>query len=100
MIPQSTIDGIVQRAATKFLTPKVLAGVSSRDSFDSEGRATIRITIRLKPKTAVNIDGDAVLDTLVQIKTGLAEAGEDRPSIVEYEELGEAIEADDARSEP
>lgn len=40
------------------------------------------------------LKGDDVLDTLVAIKADLAQAGEERPSIVEYEEVGEAIEPD------
>lgn len=99
MIDQSEINGIAARAAAKYLSAGVLDGVSSRDTFDSEGRPAIRITIRLKPKTSQRIDGDAVLDTLVHIKSGLAKAGEERPSIVEYEELGEAIEPDDANAQ-
>lgn len=96
MITEPQIDEIVQREAIRHLNKKAIDGVQSRAALDSEGRDAIRITIRLKPKTAKTLEGDAVLDALVAIKSALANAGEARPSIVEYEEAGELVEGDDA----
>lgn len=77
------------------MPPEAIDGVSSKDTLDSEGRDAVRITITLKAKVAQQLKGDDVLDTLVAIQSQLAKEGESRLSIVEYEEAGEAVEADD-----
>lgn len=81
--------------AVQHLPPEAIDGVSSKDTLDSEGRDAVRITITLKAKVAQQLKGDDVLDTLVAIQSQLAKEGESRLSIVEYEEAGEAVEADD-----
>jgi hypothetical protein len=68
---------------------------SSISTVDFEGRDAVRITIVLDPAAAASMKsrGDAVLDTLVEIKQALRNEGEERFPIVEYatqEELNES----------
>ena len=95
MLSSAEIGQIAKQEAVQHLPPEAIDGVSSQDTLDSEGRDAVRITITLKAKVAQQLKGDDVLDTLVAIRSRLAEAGESRLSIVEYEETGEAVEADD-----
>lgn len=95
MLSTAKIDEIASQAAVRHLKREAVEKVSSRATTDSEGQDAVRIVITLKPDVARGLDGDAVLDTLVEINSKLSEAGEERTSIVEYAETGEAIEADD-----
>lgn len=99
MLAAEKIDAIARDAALKYLKSDAVEGVTSKDAFDSEGRDAVRITIMLKANAARRLEGDAVLDALVAIKSKLHEAGEERTSIVEYAETGEAVEADDGDSQ-
>lgn len=96
MITEARINEIASQAATRYLKKEAVERVTSQDSTDFEGNRAIRITIRLKRGMAKRLKDDAVLDALVAIKSDLAHAGEDRPSIVQYEEVGEVTEGDDA----
>lgn len=96
MISEARINEIASKALARHLKGDAVDRVSSRDGIDFEGNQAIRITIRLHPRAAQRLEGDDVLDALVAIKTDLAKAGEERPSIVEYEEVGEVTEGDDA----
>jgi len=99
MIPEARINEIATRAVSRHLKGNAVERVTSRDGIDFDGNRAIRITIRLHPRVAQRLEGDDVLDALVAIKSDLAKAGEERPSIVEYEEAGEVTEGDDAGAE-
>ncbi|HVZ89996.1 MAG TPA: hypothetical protein VHG72_23750 [Polyangia bacterium] len=89
------IDEIAKTVAIQHLSPDAVDDVISQETVDSQGRDAVRITIKLKARVAQKLNGDDVLDTLVAIQTQLARRGEERLSIVEYEEAGETSEADD-----
>lgn len=96
MLNAAEIGEIAKKVATEHLSPGVVDAVSSEETIDSQGRDALRITITLKAKTANTLTGDGVLGTLVAIQSRLAEKGDDRLPIVEYEEIGELTEADDS----
>lgn len=98
VLPAERIDALAREAAGRFLTAEAIQEVSSRADFDLEGEDAVRILIVLKPNTAKTLKGDEALDALFEIKSRLREAGEQRTSIVEYAEVGEAVEADDGDS--
>lgn len=99
MITEARINEIASRAAARHFKGDAVDRVTSRDGTDFDGNRTIRITIRLQRGVAERLDGEDVLDALVAIKSDLAKAGEERPSIVQYEEVGEVTEGDDADAE-
>ena len=87
------IAQIAKQIATANLAS--VCSTSSVSTVDYEGRDAVRITIVLNSDSAASIKskGNAVLDTLVQIKKKLEEEGEERFPIVEYateEELKES----------
>jgi hypothetical protein len=86
------IAQLAKQIATTHLA--AVSNTSSVSTVDSEGRDAVRITIVLDAAAAASMKskGDAVLDTLVEIKEALRERGEERFPIVEYatqEELNE-----------
>ena len=95
MLSAAEIGKIAKEVAAKRFPPGAIDDVSSQETVDSEGHDALRITITLKPKIAEQLQGDDVLDTLVDIQSQLANRGENRLSIVEYQEAGEVLEADD-----
>ena len=96
MLDPVKISKIVEKVATSNLTPEIVEGVLAEPAIDSEGQEALRITIVIKPGAAVRLNGDAVLDTLVQIQDRLREAGELRFGIVEYATKAELEASDDS----
>ena len=80
------------------LTAAVVEGVQAAPTVDSEGRAALRITIVIRSGAAAGLNGDAILDTLVQIQDHLRAAGEERFGIVEYATKAELEAGDDSES--
>jgi hypothetical protein len=95
MLSSADIGKIAKEVASKRFPPESIDDVSSQETVDADGRDALRITITLKAKIAQQLKGDDVLDTLVDIQSRLAQKGENRLSIVEYQEAGEILEADD-----
>jgi hypothetical protein len=58
--------------------------VESEPTTDSQGEEALNLLIVMAPAIAESIDGDAVLDTLVQIVDRLQQAGDERFPIIEY----------------
>ena len=66
---------------------------------DLDGDDAWRITIVVDPKLADKIDGDAVLDNIIQIHNRLWEKGEeDRMPFIEFTTEEELAESDDPES--
>jgi len=84
MIALKKIDEIVASIAFRQLSDRNVEAVESEPTVDSDGLEAVRITIVLKPGTAAGLDGDALLNTLVEIHQSLLKAGEDRFPLVEY----------------
>jgi hypothetical protein len=98
MVETAQIAEIAEKVARSNLKPEVVEKVFAKPSIDSEGREALQITIVIKPDTAARLDGDALLDTLVQIQDRLHEAGEERFAIVEYATEAELEAGDDPQS--
>ena len=58
--------------------------VESEPTTDSAGQEALNLLIVIAPDVVETINGDAVVDTLVQIIDRLQEAGDDRFPIIEY----------------
>jgi hypothetical protein len=58
--------------------------VESEPATDSAGQEALNLLIVIAPGVMEAIDGDEILDTLVQIVDRLQEAGDDRFPIIEY----------------
>lgn len=84
MIEAAQIESIATKAAKARLPKKTVERVLSEAVSDSEGRDALKLTIVISPDSLPKLEGDALLDTLVQIQNDLQEAGEDRFAIVEY----------------
>jgi hypothetical protein len=84
MLTPAQISEITEEVARAKLTPKVVKQVLAEPTTDSEGHEALRVTIVIEPGAAIKLNGDLILDTLVQVQDRLYEAGEDRFPIVEY----------------
>lgn len=97
MIALTRIDEIVGEIAFQTLSDRNVEGVLSEPTVDYDGRDALRITIVLKPGVVTKLDGDDLLDTLVQIQQSLLKSGEERFPMVEY---ATQAELDDVNAEP
>jgi 2-methylisocitrate lyase-like PEP mutase family enzyme len=95
MLDEKKIRQIAQEVATTNLSRANFTSILSSTALDSEGHEALRITIVIKPGAAAKIEGDAALDTLVQIQDRLREEGEERFPIVEYATAKELSESGD-----
>lgn len=95
MIPIARVDQIAGEVAVAILSRSNVDTVTSEPASDSEGREALRITIVIKPDAASKLEGDKLLDTLVQIQKRLQREGEERFAIVEYATKQELEEGGD-----
>lgn len=84
MITPAEVDTIAAAAARANLSANAVLRVFSEPTLDSEGKDALHLTIVVAPEAVDALEGDALLDTLVQIQRDLQKAGEDRFAIVEY----------------
>ena len=84
MIPIARVDEIAGEVARANLSQSLVEEVTSEASSDVKGGDALRITIVLKPGAATQLEGDKVLDTLVEIQERLQREGEERFAFVEY----------------
>lgn len=95
MLDEKKVRQIAEKIAIANLSSANVSSVASSTTIDSEGREALRITIIIKPGAAEKIEGDATLDTLVEIQDQLRKAGEERFPIVEYATNKELTESGD-----
>jgi hypothetical protein len=95
MLDEKKIRQIAREVATANLSSANFTSVLSGPAVDSEGHDALRITIVIKPAAVSKIGGDAVLDTLVQIRNRLLKEGEERFPIIEYATEKELSESGD-----
>lgn len=79
-ILQITRDVVTANLSSSAAVSEVMAA----PFIDSEGHDALRITVVLRPLGTKEIEGDATLDTLVQIREKLRQSGEDRFPLLEY----------------
>lgn len=96
MVDQNKVKQIARAAATANLSPAAFTDVLSESTTDSTGGEAVRITIVIKPDFVAKLEGDAVLDTLVEIQDKLRAAGDDRFPIVEYATEAELQDSGDS----
>ena len=96
MITDSRVRQIAGEVAAATLRPTTIEAVQSEPATDSEGREALRITIVIKPGAAAKLNGDSLLDTLVEIQGRLPSEGEERLAIVEYATKEELEESGDS----
>jgi len=84
MLNEKRISEIAQEAARANLTSTNVTSVSSSPGIDLDGHDALRITIVIKSGSESKINGDAVLDTLVNIQNRLRREGDERLAIVDY----------------
>jgi hypothetical protein len=93
MLDEKKISQIAREVATANLSSANFTSIDIATMVDMEGHEALRITIVLNPGAVSRIDGDAALDTLVQMQDRLRKEGEERFAILEYataEELSES----------
>ena len=98
MLAQDQITQIANEVAVSNLTSSSVSSVISEPTVDYEGRDALRIVIIITPGATDRIDGEAALNTLVQLQDRLRQAGEERFPIVEYATKEELEEVDDPQS--
>lgn len=84
MITPDEVNEIAAAAARANLTAQVVQRVFSEPVTDSRGEDALRVTIVVDPSSIETIEGSALLQTLVQIRRDLENAGEERSATVEY----------------
>ena len=84
MIQPADINTIAEKAARANLPIGVVQRVVSEPTVTWLGEDALRVTIVLAPNSVQQIDGDAVLNTLVHIQRDLQLAGDERLAVIEY----------------
>jgi hypothetical protein len=84
MIDIEQVSQMAADIAKANLGPGNVIRVESEPSTDLDGNDAWRVTIVIPPGVAEKLNGDAVLDTLVQIQHRLQEIGDDRFAFVHY----------------
>src|SRR4051812_35332965 len=98
MLETEQIARIAHEVAAANLGSTIVDHVTSEPTTDSEGEDALRITIVIAPGSPNLLNGDQVLDTLVQIHDRLWGAGEERFSIIGYATTDELLERGDPES--
>ena len=62
---------------------------------DSDGDDTWRVLIVVNPKIVDTINGDVVLDNIIELHNWLADSGEDRMPFLQYATEEELAQSDD-----
>jgi hypothetical protein len=94
-IEKQKIEDIARSVASANLRSSVVNTIVNSATTDSLGRDTIRITFVLTPGSSANIEGDAALRTLVEIRQRLESEGDERFPIIEYATQKELEESGD-----
>jgi len=98
MLDQKKIDEIAREVASANLSPQFVRWVTSSPGIDSQGEEVLRILVVLEPNAVAEIQGDAVVDTLLQLHDRRREAGEERSPLVEYATEDELKDDGDSES--
>ena len=98
MLDEARIAEIAREVAREKLTPKWFKDVLVEPAVDSSGNDAVRITIIITPVAVRRLRGEAVLDTLVELRNCLDAEGEVRFPIVEYATQEELAASGDPES--
>lgn len=85
MLDMEEVTQISTEVAKANFGPENVVRVESEPTADSQGEEALNLLIVMAPSVvAESIDGEAVLNTLVQIVDRLQQAGDERFPIIEY----------------
>ena len=98
MLNEARIAEIAREVAREKLTPKWFENVMVEPAVDSDGNDAVWITIIIAPSAVRRLRGEAVLDTLVELRNRLDAEGEARFPIVEYATQEELAASGDPES--
>jgi|SRR5919206_3792292 hypothetical protein len=98
MISQDQIIEAVRKVASAKLGQASFEAVLTEPASDSEGREAVRITIVVRPGWVTKLEGNDLLDTLVEIRRKLQKLGEERFPLVEYATKQELEQRGDSES--
>jgi hypothetical protein len=84
MLDMERVAQISTEVATANFGPENIVRVESEPTADSQGEEALSLLIVIAPGVAETIDGEAPLNTLVQIVDRLQQAGDERFPIIEY----------------
>jgi hypothetical protein len=94
MLDDKRIAQIATEVATANLSQQNFTTIVTSSSTDSMGQGALQITIIIPTGAERRIQGDATLNTLIQIQERLGREGEDRFPIIEYSTEREQVEGD------
>lgn len=87
MIDNKKIVEIAKAVASDKLVSTPAKSVSAEPFLDSNGEEGIKITITISSDEIDQIDGEEILNTLLEIGDRLSDAGEERRPSIRYEEI-------------
>jgi hypothetical protein len=93
MLDDARIIQIATEVATANLSQQNFTSIINSSGADSMGQPALQITIIIPTGAEKKIQGDATLNTLVQIQERLHKEGEDRFPIIEYSTTREQPES-------
>lgn len=96
MLESQKISDIVSQVVQANTSPTSVLDVKAEPAMDWAGEEEVlRITIVITPEAVSQLAAGRALDTLVQIRDRLGEAGEHRFPILEYATERELVDIDD-----
>jgi hypothetical protein len=95
MLDYAEISRIVESEAKPSLGKSNVVRVFTEPGTDADGQDALRITIVVAPEAVATIDGDTLLDNLLDIHDRLKEAGEERTPMVGYATEDELADSGD-----
>jgi hypothetical protein len=98
MLDEAHIAEIAREVAREKLSAKWFEDVLVEPAIDSDGNDAVRITIIIAPTAVRRLHGEAVLQTLVELRHRLDAEGELRFPIVEYATQEELAASGDPES--
>jgi hypothetical protein len=84
MLDLETVTQISTEVARANFGSEHIVRVESEPAADSQGEEALNLLIVVAPSIVETMDGEAVLNTLVQIVDRLQQAGDERFPIIEY----------------
>jgi len=97
-LDESRIAEITRDVARGTLRPRWFRDAQVEPALDSDGNEAVRITIVIAPGAVRKLGGEAILDTLVELRRRLEAEGEVRFPLVEYATEAELSDSGDSES--
>ncbi|HWB49042.1 MAG TPA: hypothetical protein VG651_08020 [Stellaceae bacterium] len=98
MLDYMEASQVAEKTARSAFGKKHVVRVFAEPGTDAEGHDALRITIVLTPDAVENLEGDALLKNLLDLREGLWQQGEERTPIVGYATEEELAQSGDTES--